>query len=65
MLTAYDFTMAKLSILLVLMLSLLEIQLHVMAGHETTLPITGPNDLSCLLCCSSYRRSLVVVDLPF
>jgi ketopantoate hydroxymethyltransferase len=35
MLTAYDFTMAKLSILLVLMLSLLEIQLQMlMAGHE-------------------------------
>jgi 3-methyl-2-oxobutanoate hydroxymethyltransferase len=67
MLTAYDFTMAKLSILLVLMLSLLEIQAsNVMAGHKTTLPITLDQMIyHASSVVRAIERSLVVVDLPF
>ena len=67
MLTAYDFTMAK-------MVDAAEIDVilvgdsasNVMAGHETTLPITLDQMIyhaSSVL--RAVERSLVVVDLPF
>lgn len=52
MLTAYDYTMAKIvdhagiDIILVG-----DSASNVMAGHETTLPITRSNDLSCTIGC--------------
>src|SRR6478736_260242 len=67
MLTAYDFTMAKIvdtagvDVILVG-----DSASNVMAGHETTLPITL--DQMIYHACSVIRginRCLVVVDLPF
>ena len=66
MLTAYDFTMAKWLMMLVLMLLVGDSASNVMAGHETTLPITL--DQMIYHASSVIRaiyRALVVVDLPF
>lgn len=67
MLTAYDFSMAKLldaagiDILLVG-----DSASNVMAGHETTLPITLDQMIyHAQSVVRAVRRALVVVDLPF
>jgi 3-methyl-2-oxobutanoate hydroxymethyltransferase len=67
MLTAYDFSMARI-------LDAAEIDIilvgdsasNVMAGHETTLPITLDNMIyHAASVVRAVKRSLVVVDLPF
>ena len=67
MLTAYDYTMAKIvdtagvDVILVG-----DSASNVMAGHETTLPITLDQMIyhaSCVV--RGVERALVVVDLPF
>jgi 3-methyl-2-oxobutanoate hydroxymethyltransferase len=66
MLTAYDDYMAKLSILLVLMLSSLRLSFKCDDGHETTLPITLDQMIHhASSVVRAIERSLVVVDLPF
>ena len=67
MLTAYDFTMAK-----IIDSSGIDIILvgdsasNIMAGHETTLPITLDQMIyHASSVVRAVKRSLVVVDLPF
>lgn len=67
MLTAYDFTMAKLVDLAGIDIILVgDSASNVMAGHETTLPITLEHMIyhtSCVV--RGVDRALVVADLPF
>ena len=67
MLTAYDFTMAKIvdgSGIDVILVG--DSASNVMAGHETTLPITLDQMIyHAASVIRAIERSLVVVDLPF
>ena len=67
MLTSYDYTMAKIiddSGIDVILVG--DSASNVMAGHETTLPITLDQMIyHASSVVRAVRRSLVVVDLPF
>lgn len=67
MLTAYDFSMAKIiDAALVDVILVGDSASNVMAGHETTLPITLDQMIyHAASVVRAVRRALVVVDLPF
>jgi 3-methyl-2-oxobutanoate hydroxymethyltransferase len=67
MLTAYDYSMAKIiDAALVDVILVGDSASNVMAGHETTLPITLDQMIyHAASVVRAVKRSLVVVDLPF
>src|ERR671913_1923411 len=67
MLTAYDFSMAKIiDSALVDVILVGDSASNVMAGHETTLPITLDQMIyHAASVVRAAKRSLVIVDLPF
>jgi 3-methyl-2-oxobutanoate hydroxymethyltransferase len=65
MLTAYDYTMQKLWIQRGIDILVGDSASNVMAGHETTLPITLDQMIYASSVVRAIERALVVVDLPF
>jgi 3-methyl-2-oxobutanoate hydroxymethyltransferase len=66
MLTAYDYTMAKIVDTAGIDVILVGDSSNVMAGHETTLPITLDQMIyHASSVVRAIERALVVVDLPF
>jgi 3-methyl-2-oxobutanoate hydroxymethyltransferase len=65
MLTAYDYTMAKIVDTAGIDVILVDSASNVMAGHETTLPITLDQMIyHASSVVRAIERALVVVDLP-